>query len=478
MELASASLHVLVTQPFNGDALVPAMTSILSSIFMITAALAAITLLRSSHSRLEIRYFYLGVLLHVVGALAQVFVITSFYGGGDILLYYRTGVAISDMVQGSPVLWKDLFQLFIGGTPDHLSFVIGAGTTTGTMSALAALLDMATGRSLVSSCIAMGLIAFIGQFALYQVFREEVPRQWHKVILIAAFAIPSVVFWTSALLKESLAFCGFGLAVFGVAALVKNDRRSAIRLLIGTVGILIVSISKPYILFVLAIALGAWFAAVRSKVAGEILQIRPVYLVVGCTVSVAAIIGLGELFPQYALEEVGEHTSRLQQAYRGIEAGSTYELGTPEARSMSDQLIFMPIALVSSLFRPVLFEVHNLTSLVNALETTVLTVMLVVVFVKHGIRRTGRIMLREPFLIFCVVFVLLFSLAVGLTAPNLGTLSRYRTPMMPMYWFIVLLLYFSPPKTSKKNMRATNSPHKSTRTKQLNKNHRRGLGQK
>jgi hypothetical protein len=47
---------------------------------------------------------------------------------------------------------------------------------------------------------------------------------------------------------------------------------------------------------------------------------------------------------------------------------------------------------------------------------------------------------NNPVLLFCAVFIVLFGVAVGLAAPNLGTLSRYRVPMMPMYGFLLLSL--------------------------------------
>jgi len=57
-------------------------------------------------------------------------------------------------------------------------------------------------------------------------------------------------------------------------------------------------------------------------------------------------------------------------------------------------------------------------------------------------RRTGslRAILKSPFLVFCVAFVLPFSLAVGVAAPNLGSLSRYRIPMMPFYVCLLVSL--------------------------------------
>ena len=75
----------------------------------------------------------------------------------------------------------------------------------------------------------------------------------------------------------------------------------------------------------------------------------------------------------------------------------------------------------------------------SGLEITVLLVLLV-----RAIRRSGgslvRAILQTPVLLFSLVFVIVFGVAVGLVTTNMGTLSRYRLPLMPFYVTLVLAL--------------------------------------
>ena len=50
------------------------------------------------------------------------------------------------------------------------------------------------------------------------------------------------------------------------------------------------------------------------------------------------------------------------------------------------------------------------------------------------------IVARSPFLFSAVVFCGVFGLGVGLATANLGTMSRYRAPMMPFYVTTLLIL--------------------------------------
>ena len=83
--------------------------------------------------------------------------------------------------------------------------------------------------------------------------------------------------------------------------------------------------------------------------------------------------------------------------------------------------------------------------LANAVETTVLTILCLRVLIIRNLEDVRRQIADNPFLVFCLVFVLACGIAVGLTSTNLGTLSRYRCPLLP--FFVVLLLVLGKPRT-------------------------------
>ncbi len=171
------------------------------------------------------------------------------------------------------------------------------------------------------------------------------------------------------------------------------------------------------------------------------------------------LVWLGDAYPQYALDNVTEEAARVQQAYYGIEGGSTYQFASAAETSAEAQTSFVPMALVSALFRPFAFEVHNLTSAINGVEMLLIALAFLYIVFKRGPLESARFVSRSPFLMFCVAFTLLFGIAVGLGAPNLGSLSRYRILMMPMY-VLVLLSLLPPPRSQ-----AAKAADKAARTK-------------
>ncbi len=96
--------------------------------------------------------------------------------------------------------------------------------------------------------------------------------------------------------------------------------------------------------------------------------------------------------------------------------------------------------MLYSLFRPLPFEVSNAAVLLNVVEMLMIMALWVRLLTVRPWRQTLRMITMSPALMFCVSFVLIFGTIVGLSTTNVGTLSRYRVPMMPMYVLLLLIL--------------------------------------
>jgi hypothetical protein len=100
-----------------------------------------------------------------------------------------------------------------------------------------------------------------------------------------------------------------------------------------------------------------------------------------------------------------------------------------------------PLALGTALFRPFLFEARNAVQLVTALESTVLLVMVLQTIRRRRWSGLMQQVRTSPVLMFCLVFVLALALGTGLATTNMGTLSRYRAPMSPFYFILILVTW-------------------------------------
>ncbi|MBL0145287.1 MAG: hypothetical protein IPP48_05575 [Chitinophagaceae bacterium] len=62
-------------------------------------------------------------------------------------------------------------------------------------------------------------------------------------------------------------------------------------------------------------------------------------------------------------------------------------------------------------------------------------------FFKFGARHFITTCLKDPTVIYCLLFSLLFALFVGVTTSNFGSLVRYKIPCMPFYVIAMYIIY-------------------------------------
>ncbi|HYG19779.1 MAG TPA: hypothetical protein VD816_12665, partial [Ohtaekwangia sp.] len=98
-----------------------------------------------------------------------------------------------------------------------------------------------------------------------------------------------------------------------------------------------------------------------------------------------------------------------------------------------------PKALLSGLFRPLLWESQNGLQLVIAMENTVLLICFIAAMAswKYVFRSTYRVLIFSA-----IVYIFLLCVFLALSTPNFGTLVRYRVGFLP--FFILLILIKNP----------------------------------
>lgn len=384
---------------------------------------------------------WLGVLLagHVVAAWLQILLVYQVYGTGDFISYFNYGSFQADLMRESFGRWAPVsFELLLLGNPPYPGFTLFPGSAGGSLIALTAFQLYALGNSLHAVALVATFFSFFARLSLYRLLRDLVPEERRIGAFIACMAVPSVVFWTAGIIKEAWAIAGVCHAIVGLAPLVARKRWTTGRILQAGLGIGLVLLYKPYLLMPLAAGLGAWFAVARLKPRrGRLLAaLRPAPVIGGGLLVLIGIFALGQLVPRFGFSGLGDELARLQEV--GSYGGSAVEIGNPVERSLLGQLAFAPQALLTALFRPFLFEARSALMLVNGVETALVAALVGRALIRVRWARVPEWLLRRPWLLFSAIFTLVLALGVGLGTSNLGTLSRYRAPMMPMY---ALLLF-------------------------------------
>jgi hypothetical protein len=202
--------------------------------------------------------------------------------------------------------------------------------------------------------------------------------------------------------------------------------------------VVLVAMLKAYILAatVVGLAAGIYYRSGRRPTRLG----KPIQLVLAAGISASCYIAFARFTPQYSFENFGEQAAFYQELGQGLESGSSYAMGDPTERSAAGQLVYAPFALFTAVFRPLLFEAKNPLIFANAIETSAFIFFFVRALARRGVRETWRFVTGNAMLMFCLVFVMAFGTGVGLVSMNLGSLSRYRMPLVPFLWALVLTL--------------------------------------
>ncbi len=110
--------------------------------------------------------------------------------------------------------------------------------------------------------------------------------------------------------------------------------------------------------------------------------------------------------------------------------------------SFSQVLQFLPLGVFTALFRPLIFEAHNVVAFIASLDGTLLLI-LVVVRIRHFLRGLAT-MLAQPFAMYCAIAFFVFAMAVSFES-NFGVLVRHRSMIMP-FLFLLLAVPLGPPR--------------------------------
>ncbi len=396
------------------------------------------------------RYFIPALVLRIVGALAVGFIYQFYYSGGDTFNYHT---------HGSRLIWKTLVDdpqealalIFSPKLAPELMYKYSeliwyiSDPQSYFVIRITALLDIFTFSSYTGTAVLFAVISLIGAWLFFRTFVEMYPTS-HRWLALSILFVPTVTFWGAGIFKDSLTLAALGIATFAFHRLfIKRSVRLGAVVMLLLAMFVIYSIKK-YILLCLLPAMLAWMfvvqlARVRSLALRLLLvPLASVALLMLAYFAISSVARTDERYGIYRLAHTARITAydiRYGWGARSGE-GSGYSLGELDG-TWQGMLELAPQAINVSLFRPYIWEVRNPLMLLSALES--LALLTLTLFIIFRTRLAVFKYLRQPHILFCMVFSLSFAFAVGVSTYNFGTLSRYKIPLMPFFTTGLVLCY-------------------------------------
>jgi hypothetical protein len=403
-------------------------------------------------------YFIPALTVKVVGALALGMIYQFYYSGGDTFNFYHDSKVIWEAFLDSP--FKAFSIIFADGQHDpgiyeytrRIYFYVDPYTFH--VVRIAGFFGIFTFHTYSLIAIFFALTCFSGMWALYKVFYDLYPHL-HRRLAYAIFFIPSVFFWGSGLLKDTITLGALGWLFHAFYFGIIKRRHLVVNSVVMLLAIIVIQAIKVYILLCFLPAAFFWiFMEYRARIRSGVLRFLSLPLVIALSIPISyrAILKVTEENARYQIDNITATTKTTADWLKTVgtsQGGSVYSLGEFDG-TWGNMIAKAPTAINVSLYRPYIWEVRNPVMLLSALEAAFFFFLTVRIFIQIKLSRLFSILTLQPILLFCLVFALTFSFAVGVSSYNFGTLVRYKIPMMPFFLAFLYIVQSQAVKKRKK----------------------------
>ncbi len=378
--------------------------------------------------------------------------------GDSTTLYYPEGMNLFRLILQDPshIQWlfmegKDFSKDLIGNTANTGYFKSEANFFVIRLVAIFAFFTF--GRYLLINLL-FSMIAFTGIWKLFRFFYSIYPHL-HKKIAIAVLFLPTVVFWSSGTLKDPICMGMLGWMTYCIYEGFYKKHNATANGMIALVAIWVLSIVKPYIIFAYLPFFILYLLLINIRLLkSSFLKFAVVIAISGISVGGFVLVSdkLQEEMGSLSLDNLNETVASQQANFINMadRAESSFSLGVEYDGSIGGLARLAPAAINATLFRPYLWESKKVSTLLSSVESLSLMLFTLLVLYKVGPWIFFSTLIKDPMVIFCFFFSVLFALFVGATTLNFGTLVRYKIPCMPFFIMALVLINEQRRKVNKK----------------------------
>jgi len=354
------------------------------------------------------------LILHFVSAPLQIYVVDHVYHGvSDFTRYVDQGSRMAPNFRAA--------HFTTAGS--GIRSILGDGS----VSIAAGVVFALVGVNQLAGFLVFSWLSFLGTVAFYRAFSITFPDSDRRRYALLLFLLPSTIYWTSDVSKESIMILSLGVATYGVAKVLAQVRGGYLMIVVGTaMGIAI----RPN---ELALLLGAFTIAMffRGRLQGQLQGVRRLSSLAFLAVALAVSVLLTIKFIHTSAGSVSGALSKISQNNAGQGAG----FGSSNVAYSPDPLLY-PRDVYTVLFDPLPITARSTVQFIAAAENTI--ILVVILTSLRRIRLMFRAARNKPYVMMCLVYSLGFLYSFAALG-NLGLIERERTLLFP---FLMVLLAF------------------------------------
>ena len=275
----------------------------------------------------------------------------------------------------------------------------------------------------------MCFFSFLGLTGIYKTFY---PLMKNKSIGLAVgvYLIPSVLFWGSGLLKEGIVIFSLGVFLYQFQKVI-NSKQTIGNVCIMLFTCAILCLTKVYVFVAIAPSLLALLLLKMTNDKYILLKFLSVHLFL-----FILAVNVYRINPNWNVLEVLSYKQWVITEIATKEgAGSIISTNVLDANVWSF-LKNSPEAIINTLFRPHILESKTLFMLMSGIENLLLMLLIIVSFIFYKKPEKEAL----PLLYLALFFSLSLALIIGIVNPVLGSIVRFRVPLLSFFVIAFLVL--------------------------------------
>lgn len=375
--------------------------------------------------------FQLAFILKLVFAFIMFLIYTFYYTNrqtADIFRYYDDASVITQHLQQRPNATFNFLQNVF--TIENYSLRVRVNNWENSTHSYsnnhvmimtnAVLIFLSAGDYHIQMCF-FTFLSFTGLMALFKVF-SKYSQSPPGILFVLIFMLPSILFWTSGILKESLTIFSIGLILYYFSKFITNA--ATYIHLIGMIAImLLLAFLKFYVLLIL---LPCLFTISITRKVLKTTSINPSWWVAGICFFYFLFFLLSHYFGNISvLAILIQKRNAFIELAAQMHAGSYFT--TPNFSNYLELIMALPIAFANAMFRP-FSNWSNPFIVISALENVIIILLAFV-----ALRQRKK---QSDFNLLCITVVVASYTLLGLIIPVEGALVRYKSIFLPflMIW--------------------------------------------
>lgn len=430
---------------------------IVPTILGVLTFIISIMLLRLKSKRIWKIVLFAFSLKMIVLSFRILLLLTIFGQRADTVTYYRGGVILYDTFKKSPeIAFEIIFNKIENLSPKAQEVIYNSERvmlqvdhSPGIVTRTAGFLSLLCYKSFIGISMLFTFLGFIGQLLIY--LRLISIYRFASIPLVFLFFIPTILFWGAMISKDSLMLFGLGLSFYGlIGPIVKKGMITRIiSVIIG--GIILLKI-KAYVLLTLIVCYMLVFLLKKISRLSKYLRLGVIFFII--PVFLISILSLDQvtrnIYPKASLAGIQHRSETL---IVGTDKGESQYRITGFSTSPTGYLFGGIGAIVTTYFRPFIWETRKIIYLPSVIEGLFSFFLLLFIWAKTGLSRRWRVYLKGDFvLLFCILFSILFGVLTGLFSLTFGSLVRYKMPALLFFYISILLIYSKSKMLDRKNL--------------------------